>query len=1382
MVVDFSKIDYKKIPTLVLRNLSMEPIGIIRNAIDLSAELHYNETSSLSFTVPSVIDGVRSETYDKIKGMQIIDWVDVGQFLLVNPRVSNDGIREVKEVKLYSLEYEFTFKLMNLSGGTYKFYDAVENKDTIMGIIMEKMPSWSIGEIDEALWNKYRTFDDITNTNVYNFIKSNVQQSYQCIFDFDTYERKVNVRSVDSVLTPKPVYLSLRNLIKNIDVSEDTESVVTCSTVEGADGVDIISVNPLGTRKIYNLDYFMTEDNFSQEMLNKWAAWKSKCDGYLETYYNLTVSQSLKTQEYASVGLNIGTLDGELTKLENEQVVIIKGVADGGFTQERLTEINAAIQAKKSEIETAKSKQGKVYEEIYGDGGILAQQTEINKDCSFENNFTSDELLVLDRYFIEQPISEASFVMSDIGIYDAVSAGGALAPLIYFSGVDIAAVEDTDHTTYTFSVKDYSYFEIQDSSFPVTGVLKSASVVYYPVARTATITVALGSGYCGSGDTKSEFAEATIAFNGDVKCSLMDTDATMAGITGTYMKLYMADATLNLATSDAEKSASYATYGDMEIKDSVISQTTSGDITYVGMTGGSFSLILNSTVMTGEIVNGTVSYENVAEGLTFTAYLANGFVGGAAFSNATITVVGSASSVVTDTTSDLLTDGKNILFNELCGTYFFTQSVSEYAKRSTERELYDYGVTALNKLACPSYSFEVDSANFLATEDFDLFKRALRLGEKAYVEFSNGKVMTPIVIGASLDMDNAASLTIEFGDKYSSSAGEFLYEDLLEQSVSTSRDVSLKNWTYSAFVDSGAQNSVRDYMTSAQDFAKQAIMSSGEQAITIDDAGIRLRKYSDTLHTSYDDCQIWMNNNTILFTDDNWATAKVAIGQFNDSNTGKSMGIVAPSIAGTLLAGEELVIESSKQDGGVAVFKMDADGASLHNSKFNLYGSTGARIELNPDMGILAGDLNNAFEYDDETGTISGVKTKSTSTSEYGDTITKLSQLTDGYAPQTNLWMDMNGDIFLKGTVYATDGEFSGKLSATTGAIGKWTIDANGLIYGEATIPEYYLGPTGISATIGGQTRNDWIFKAGSYFGVTSSGVLYAKDMVLSAGTSSGDSYFYVNSDGSSIIRASVISGAAITAGTIDGAEITGVSLKSGTIEGSTISGSSFECNSAGGYARLSAGGIYFGYYSQGVSPTESLRIIAQGSETMFWAMPGADVAIRSTSGDIKIVPDDSHTLTLFNAITGYSSLRPVADNTLTLGMSNYRWGQIYSTTSTIETSDRTEKEAISYDLDRYEALFDTLKPCSYKFINGTSDRTHTGFIAQDVEEGLSTVGLDSRDFAAFIKSPEYDDDGNLVRNRYGLRYGEFVALNTYMIKKLQARVKELEATIDSLA
>ena len=98
-----------------------------------------------------------------------------------------------------------------------------------------------------------------------------------------------------------------------------------------------------------------------------------------------------------------------------------------------------------------------------------------------------------------------------------------------------------------------------------------------------------------------------------------------------------------------------------------------------------------------------------------------------------------------------------------------------------------------------------------------------------------------------------------------------------------------------------------------------------------------------------------MAHNAIMFTNDNWNSATIGIGEFVDKNLGSIFGIVAPAIVGTILAGSSIVIESEKQDGGVAVFKVDAEGASLHNASFNLYGSTGGRIDLGAIYGIVAG-------------------------------------------------------------------------------------------------------------------------------------------------------------------------------------------------------------------------------------------------------------------------------------------------------------------------------------------------------------------------------------------------------------------------------------------
>ena len=115
-------------------------------------------------------------------------------------------------------------------------------------------------------------------------------------------------------------------------------------------------------------------------------------------------------------------------------------------------------------------------------------------------------------------------------------------------------------------------------------------------------------------------------------------------------------------------------------------------------------------------------------------------------------------------------------------------------------------------------------------------------------------------------------------------------------------------------------------------------------------------------------------------------------------------------------------------------------------------------------------------------------------------------------------------------------------------------------------------------------------------------------------------------------------------------------------------------------------------------------------------------------------------------------------------------WSGLSLTSSPKIVSDKNKKNSIK-DIDhKYQLLFDNLKPVSYKYNNGTSDRTHIGFIAQDVEEALKIAAIDTKDFAGFVIK---NKDTNTPL--YTLRYEEFIALNTNEIQKLKQRVKELE-------
>lgn len=119
----------------------------------------------------------------------------------------------------------------------------------------------------------------------------------------------------------------------------------------------------------------------------------------------------------------------------------------------------------------------------------------------------------------------------------------------------------------------------------------------------------------------------------------------------------------------------------------------------------------------------------------------------------------------------------------------------------------------------------------------------------------------------------------------------------------------------------------------------------------------------------------------------------------------------------------------------------------------------------------------------------------------------------------------------------------------------------------------------------------------------------------------------------------------------------------------------------------------------------------------------------------------------------------------------NYN-GQVNQQTASINDSDRNIKNSIKPLAIQYEQIFDAIQPISHKFNNNSSNRTHIGVIAQDVEQAVLDAGLTTQDFAAVC----YDIDKETGKKKnYGIRYTEFVPLNIWQIQKLKTRVSYLE-------
>lgn len=1005
--MDFSKLDLREPPVLIMKNISGKPIGTLGFAMHITADIKYNEASVLEFEIPAWVDGEAVPHYDAVVGMRVVELQDIGQFLLVNPKEVGDGVKKIKQCRGYSLEYEFTFKKLSLASATYNFWNPVTPESTLLQMILDMMPSWSLGVVDSALIGKYRTFE-VSDENLYNFMKGTIQDAYQCIFDFDTMERRIHVKSASSTVPTNPVYLSSENLATEITVEENTEGIVTRLDVNGADGVNIRDVNPMGTNQIINLDYFMTTDNFDSGVIAKYHDWKSTYQNYQQQYYNLSVEYSLQVMRKTAEQAALTELESEMTMLENQQAVTIQAIAGNVMVQGDLDGINRQIEAKQGEIRAKKLEIAGIEEAA---AAIYAQLSTINKKTRFASFFTAEEYLQIDHYIKDDAVSESSFVANLAESYED---------------------EDTGN-------------HILNKEFAITG----ATISMVANAQGKTIF-----------DIKG----------GRVKSDLLDAE--------------MISAAFECGEDNRFVMTAYLSAG------------RNGDIAFpkgcISVTGTVHTLRHDLSVEEG--------LEGIATGTSMTLVAASGY-------------------------------------------FYFTRNTSEYEKRAVAWDLFTYGNEILEKISQPSYTFSVTSSNFLGMDEFIKFKNKIRHGEKIYVGLYEGKTLTPICIGLQFDFDSPDSLSLSFSDTYISGDSSFLLADLLEQSVSMGKSVDLNKYSYSAFMDSGASTKVKDFMSTALDVSKNAILSSKEQAISWGDSGIRLRKWADDAHTEYEPKQVWMNNNSILMTSNNWATAELAIGNFYDKSLGECWGIVAPNIVGTLLAGSNLVIESAKQDGGVSVFKVDAEGCFLHNSNFSVTSdATNSHILIDPAHGFMIGK-SNLIKWD---GTIDDSK--------------KV------------FFADTDGNLTLKGTVYATDGEFTGRITATSGYIGQpssgWEITNSSIQNGRPTLTSLdragiYIGTDGISL---GSSLDSYIVlnKAGrldannaniSGHIIATSGEIGGceiKDGTLKIANAN------ITSISASKISTGTMSADRISGGTIDASDVTITNLsasniKSGTLNGNTV-------------------------------------------------------------------------------------------------------------------------------------------------------------------------------------------------------------------------------------
>lgn len=1024
MIIDFRAIGhdlYGRVekPVLTLKTPDGRIISTVSNYYGLKPIFRFNDVSEMEFSVPAFYEGEKNNGYEEIIGMRLIEVEPFGDFVLVNPQISNEGgKKEIKTCKAYSLEYKFNYKKAEIPAGTYNFYNPVDNTNTITQMIVEIMPDWSLGEIDRELIGRWRTFDNV-DENLYAFMMNTLQESYNCLFLFDTFNKKINVMSANRSAYKLPIYLSYHNLIKSVEVTELSDDIVTALSGYGSgDEVNIRSVNPNGTNTIYNLDYFISKGDLPTALADKWTAYDDSLELYRQVFSNLNVLYLQKINELNLAKAKLSVLQTDYDSIKTTYLTAQTTYGQNPDYDAEIEDLKRQLDDKQAEIDGQNAHIEMLNTDIEK---IDEQISDVVSVCKITSYFTDDEVKILSQYFKQDSIADDTFVIpeysssilqSTSNMIDAENKGNVkiVGAEIYAS--NIAEIFTTDE----FGVYQPYTVDPENGEKVYNAVDLS---IFHGIELPENIAETVAEQLNDEAKRKVyEFRggnfEFTYTAEEEVEGVIKPTDLTLKGDVVNVNFHYNAD---NLLSWEDDSSP---------------------DTTKLGF-------------------------------FMLTATLRNAEYRGIAYPNMNISLQGM-----------LLAEAPQIgdsfvSFDINSAVIYTTASNTDHQKQAIIQELYDYVKDSLDKLAFPSYEFSVDSGNFIFAKEFAPFKDKLELGSTINLALDDNEdnIIQPILIEIGLNYDDETDFSITFSNKYRSSKSEFQIADLITDMSRTTHSTTINKGDYRAYKDSKAGNQVETLTTSALDVTRNKIINSINQSIEWDSTGMFFRKVLP--NGFFDPRQIGMINDNIAFTKDNWDTVEIAIGAYEDPNLGEGYGIIAPAIFGTLIAGENLVIENTvESDLGdiVKQFKVDATGAWLHNSSLAFTqdadpntGYAGGKILIDPRYGIAAGNI--------ALFTLDGTDVKPTFWDEEANKIvwdeSEVVETADGsvyYVPlNTQFYFDINsGNAYFSGTINGKNivaetinGEAikPGSLSGSTIADG--TIDAALKLFGNIGIDQMYL-------------------------------------------------------------------------------------------------------------------------------------------------------------------------------------------------------------------------------------------------------------------------------------------------------------------------------------
>lgn len=446
----FDYFEQPELPYIVLCNPNKEELFSLGLCYDTNIKIRFNALSEFSFVFPRSIDGNQTilEAYEYIQNKRLVLVEGYGYFQIQNSQEDLSGATPIKNVTCQSLETELIEKRVVAYGGTRPLWNIIDSTDTVLGDMLLLVPNWSAGYIDPDLLNSHRTFN-ISDTNVYNFLMNDVSKAFECIFSFNTVNREINVYSVDNATIETDIFLSFDNVISQASFSEKSDEITTCLAVYGGGDLDIRTVNPLGTDRIYDFSYYKNSNWMSSDLVSAVSQWESRIIGQQTLY--ATYLSSLKTAqiELLTLQTTLATYQEEYLALQGQQAARIQ-------SGQTYTDITVKLINKQNQINSQNN--------LINNKTVLIQNLtvslqEINAYVSFEENFTPSQLLELNTFIYENTYKNENIIQTDGMTPDEVQDAGQS---LYNQGANV--LDRVSQPRYEFSVDAVNYIFLDEFS------------------------------------------------------------------------------------------------------------------------------------------------------------------------------------------------------------------------------------------------------------------------------------------------------------------------------------------------------------------------------------------------------------------------------------------------------------------------------------------------------------------------------------------------------------------------------------------------------------------------------------------------------------------------------------------------------------------------------------------------------------------------------------------------------------------------------------------------------------------------------------------------------------------------------------------------------